>query len=197
MDRNKDLGNGELTASNLQKKKDERKTIKNNLDEKTRIKTWIRTLLYSYKNFPKIIDTLDKIIISRASEYSFTASIFNLSDRPESQYNAIINMTERKQKLLNIYVMTKQLFDSLNAENYELAYKKFCELQTNDEIAIDFCVSTRTIFRKISNLIENLYHFTLRKNWSLKFFELQVCEENWLIDKYNRNLEEYVIDTYK
>lgn len=178
-------------------RKEIRELLKNTLDEKVRVKTWIKTLLHTYRLFPRIINAIDKIILTRASGYSFSTDIYNSLNRPENQFNVLIDMTERKKKLLNIYVMTKNLLDSLSKPSYDLIYSKFYETQTNEELANEYGVSTRTIFRRINDIIDKLYVFTQKNNWSLRFIEFQVKEEAWLIERYNNYLDELIVDTVK
>ena len=172
-------------------------SLKENLDEKTKVKIWLRTLLYSYRIIPKIINTIDKIIYTRASNYSFSANIFNATRRLENQINIVIDMSERKQKLLNIYVMIKQMLGYLSDEQYNFAIKKFYEQLTNDELAEEFDVSVRTVFRMANELLEILYKYVTKHNWSLRFIELQVKGEEWLIERYNKYIDEYLIDKFK
>ena len=51
--------------------------IINKHDKDIDLKIWIKTLLYSYKVFPNLINTVDKIINLQASSMSFTSSIYN------------------------------------------------------------------------------------------------------------------------
>ena len=168
-----------------------------NLDDKAKMKIWIRTLLYTFRIITKIINTIDKVIIERASNYSFMANIFNVTKKLENQIDIVIDMSERKQKLLNIYVMTKQIFELLPDEYLNIATKKFYEDMNNEEIAEELNISIRSVFRKVNDLIEYVYNRLIKNNWSLKFIELQVKGEDWLIERYNTYLNEYVRNSVK
>lgn len=178
-------------------RKEIRNQFKNTIEEKVKVKTWIKTLLYSYKILPKVINVIDEIILSRASNYSFSADIFNDINKPKNQFNLVIDMSERKQKLINIFVMTKNLLKSLSKENYELIYGKIYQMKTNDKLAEEYGVSKRTIFRRINAIIDKLYLYTLENKWTLRFIEIQVGEELWLKERYNHFLDELVIDIVK
>ena len=73
-----------------------------NLDEEKRLKFWIRTLLSSYSTFPEIIKTVDKIIELKASSISFASDIYNFTST-YNQVEQVIDLTERKNNLLNIH----------------------------------------------------------------------------------------------
>lgn len=182
---------------NINFKETIKENFKNSLDEKIKLKIWIRTLLYTHRLIPKIINIVDKIIYERASSYSFSSNIFNSTKRLENQIDLVIDMSDRKQKLLNIYVMTKKLFEFLPDEYLNVATKKFYENMSNDEIAEELNISVRTVFRKVNDLIEYIYRCITRNNWSLRFVEIQVKGEDWLIERYNKYLNEYIRDSVK
>lgn len=162
-----------------------------NLNKEQKIKVWIKTLLNSYKYFPNLIKTVDKIIELRASTVSFSTDIFN-SSKKQNQIEYIIDMGERKKSLINIYVMVTKFFKALPEDMKELAEKKFFDKCTNEDLAMEMNISLRTVYRKISRIIDNIYDFCVQKKWSLEFIELQVCEEDWLIDNFCHYANEFL-----
>lgn len=165
------------------------KYSENSFSEKLLIKIWIKTLLYSRRTLPKIIETIDKLIVIRASKYSFSSDIFNTSDL-ENQIDVVINLGERKDKLLNIYVMTDKLLSFLPKEDREFAKRKFCDHATSDELAEEFDISVRTVYRKSDGILCSLYASAKQHRWSLKFIEVQVSGEDWLLERFQRYLKD-------
>ena len=67
------------------------------------MKFWIKTLLSVHSNLPEIIKSVDKIIEINASSLSFITDIYNTEKSTYAQVEKVIDLTERKNKLLNLF----------------------------------------------------------------------------------------------
>ena len=145
-----------------------------NLSEEQKMKFWIKTLLSSQKTFPEIIKTLDRIIELQASSVSFASSIYNLENPTFKQVEKVIDLSERKTFLLNIYLMSKELTKGLSLADSEFLEKKFVYNLSVETLAKEFDISPRTVYRKTNKLIEHFEYF----------FGVTVilCEDNRLTD---------------
>ena len=85
-----------------------------------KFKFWIKTLISSYGTIPEIINSVDKIIEIQASKVSFSSDVFNKNKSTYSQLEGVIDLTERKNSLLNIYIMTKNMLEQLTFEKVSL-----------------------------------------------------------------------------
>ena len=175
----------------MDKKLGQREKIILNLTKQQRTKIWIKTLLYSYKYFPNLIKTVDKIIEMRASTISFSSDVFN-SRKSDNQFEHIIDLGERKKNLLNIYIMISKFFDFLSPNLKDIAQKKFIEKWTNEKLSESLNVSVRTIYRKTIKVIDEVYLGMKKNNWSLELIELQVQDEQWLTERYIRYENEFI-----
>lgn len=165
------------------------------LTDETRFKFWIKTLLSSYNTIPEIIKTIDKIIELQASSLTFASDIYNQSKSTLSQVEKVIDLTERKNSLLNIYIMIKEMIKKLSETDAEMLEKKFVFNWSSEELAREYEVSVRTIYRKIDRIIEQIYEYCIKHKWSLRFIELQVKEEGWLKEKFLKIITEYYKNT--
>lgn len=168
-----------------QKNKDLQNYIKLLSDEQ-KIKLWIKTLISVQTNLPEIINSVDKIIEANASSLSFASDIYNAEKSTMSQVEKVIDLTERKNKLLNVYLISKNLLNSLCENERVFIKRKFIYNWTAEELAQEEDVSIRTIFRRTDKILDKIYEFTKRKNWSLGFILMQVKNESWLHEKFNR-----------
>ena len=175
--------------------KSELKSYLNLLNDEQKMKFWIKTLLSTYNNIPEIIKAVDKIIEIQASSLTFISDIYNTEKSTFSQVEKVIDLSERKNNLLNIYLITKNLFSSLSEEERLFIERRFIFNWTADELATEYEVSTRTIFRKIEKIIDKIYASTKRKNWSLKFITMQIKNEHWLNEKFNKIVKDYYQST--
>lgn len=156
------------------------------LSDEQKIKLWIKTLLSAHSNLPEIIKSVDKIIEINASSISFITDIYNTEKSTYAQVEKVIDLTERKNKLLNIFLMSKNLLSSVSEDDRLFLKRKYIFGWTAEELSQEYQVSIRTIFRKTEKLIDQIFEKAKKKNWTLKFIILQVKDEAWLIEKFNR-----------
>lgn len=167
------------------------KSFKKKLSDEKIIKIWIKTLVSAYKNIPEIIRAVDKVIEAQASTISFGSSIFNSGSKSTlDQVERVIDLSERKRSLTNVFLMTKSLLSELEQKDYQILEQKFFLCYTLKEIAAEQNVSVRTVYRKINKILDELYFICLKNRWSKKFIETQVQSEHWLIEKNNRHIYE-------
>lgn len=156
------------------------------LNDKQKMVLWIKTLISVQNNLPEIIKSVDKIIELNASSLSFVSDIYNTEKSTFAQVEKVIDLTERKNKLLNIYLISKHLLQSSSEEDRIFLKRKFIYNWSIDDLAQEYFVSPRTIFRRTEKIIDKIYETTKRKNWSLNFIKLQVNNECWLHEKFNK-----------
>ena len=156
------------------------------LSDKQKMKLWIKTLLSVQSNLPEIIKSVDKIIELNASSLSFITDIYNTEKSTYAQVEKVIDLTERKNKLLNIYLISKNLFSSVAEDDRVFLKRKFIYNWSIEDLAQEYNVSIRTIFRRTEKLIDKIYEASTKKNWSLNFIFLQVKGESWLQERFNK-----------
>lgn len=176
-----------LNKPTLSKQKD--KDLSNYLkllNEDQKMKLWIKTLISVQSNLPEIIKSVDKIIEMNASSLSFASDIYNAEKTTYAQVEKVIDLTERKNKLLNIYLISKNLISCVAEDDRVFLKRKFVYNWTAEDLANEYNVSIRTVFRRTEKLIDKIHELTKRKNWSINFINLQVKGENWLYEKFKR-----------
>lgn len=187
--------NKNLLTKNQNRNDIEIKSYINVLSDEQKIKFWIKTLLSTYRNIPEIIKAVDKIIEIQASSISFISDIYNTEKSTLNQVEKVIDLSERKNNLLNIYLITKNLYNSIGEEDRLFIERRFLYNWTSEDLAEEYNVSTRTVFRKIEKIIDKIFLSTKRKNWSLKFITMQVQNEQWLNVKYKKLIRDYYQST--
>lgn len=156
------------------------------LNEDQKMKLWIKTLISVQTNLPEIIKSVDKIIEMNASSLSFASDIYNAEKTTYAQVEKVIDLTERKNKLLNIYLISKNLISCVAEDDRVFLKRKFVYNWTAEDLANEYYISIRTVFRRTEKLINKIHELTKRKNWSINFINLQVKGENWLYEKFKR-----------
>lgn len=154
------------------------------IDDDQKIKLWIKTLLSIQNSLPEIIKSVDKIIEINASSLSFVNDIYNTEKSTYAQVEKVIDLTERKNKLLNLYLISKNLISSVDEDDRLFLKRKYVFNWTAEDLSIEYQISIRTVFRRIEKLIEQIFEKTKKKNWSLNFINLQVKNESWVMEKF-------------
>lgn len=162
-----------------------------NLTDEQKTKFWIKTLFSSYSTIPEIIKTLDKIIELQASSVSFVNDIYNVEKSAFSQVEKVIDLTERKNNLLNIYIMVKELYKTLDAQSIEIVEKKYLFGYCAEDLARELGLSARTIYRRVEKIIDEVYLICKRRKWTLAFIESQLKEEGWIKERFKKLVTEY------
>ena len=159
---------------------------------KTKLTTLIKTLLEAYKSLPKIINIIENVIEKKASTIPMSNIYGNSYNTTLRDMNKLINMGERKDKLINLFVIIETMLKSLNDEDRKFAVLKFVQKTTTPELAKEFNVCERSVFRKSIKVIENLALICLGKNWTTAFIKNQIGNESWIYDIYNSKLEDEI-----
>ncbi len=143
---------------------------------------WAKTLLTAYRYLERIADALDSMIESRGLlsrnvsgiNYSIN-NIFTLSEK-------IINLSERKVKLINLKVLTEKCLKKCGDKTACLLIEKYIDGRKNDDIAKRNDIAYRTLFRRLS-LGEQKFQSVLD---SMGFTEEKLDEylscEKWILE---------------
>ena len=152
--------------------------------------THIKVLFEAYKYLPKIIMTIDHIIEKRASSVIPTASIFGGKSSTYGEMNKVIDLSQRKDKLLNLYVMVDKMLDGLSSIERKLAVLKFIQKSCVEDIAKEIGLTERTVFRQSIRILEKLAVFMLEKQWNSEFIKFQIGNEPWLSEIFKKKKQE-------
>ncbi len=166
-----------------------------NLSDEQKFRFWLKTLFSAYATLPEVIKTIDKIVEMKASSMSFITDIYNVEGSPLNQYKRVIDLTERKNNLLNVYFMVGELYKSLDTVNVEIIEKKYLYGYSCEEVGRELGLSTRTIYRRIDKIIDEVYQTCIRRNWTLAFVESQLKSETWLRPRFVKVVSEYFKNT--
>lgn len=189
------IKNFKLDKISKETKKQLIKKFLSEMDDETKFKFWIKTLLASYNTIPEIIKTVDKIIELQASTVSFSSDVFNGSNSLINQVESLIDLSQRKNSLLNIYIMTKELVKNLSEEDLNFIEKRFVYNWSTEDLSKEFNISARTTYRKIDRIINLIHSRAISKNWSLRFIESQIKQEPWLKEKFIKIVSDYFKNT--
>ncbi|MBQ7579040.1 MAG: hypothetical protein IJT25_00715 [Clostridia bacterium] len=151
------------------------------LEEFLNMKIWVKTLLSIFGSLPNIIKLIDSILSKNATN-PFGTSMY---DSTMNQIDKVINLYDRKNKMLNIYLLIKKIISDASEEDKKLISYKFVNKITIPAMAQKFNCTPRNVFRKINNLIDKLTASTIERGFTICFIESQLSSEPWIMEQYN------------
>ncbi len=163
-------------------------------DENLQKKLFVKVLLSANKTIPNTIAILDKIIEERASTCISSSLIYSSALSTYGEIDHVIDLTARKDKLLNIYVMGKELLESLSGDLKDIAVLRYQKRYQVDDIVLALNSSQRTIYRKLKLIDEKLVRYMNLNNWNISFLEDQISSEPWLKSLYEKKYNEELVN---
>ena len=151
------------------------------LKEFSCMRIWVKTLLSIYGSLPNILKLIDSIIAKNAAN-PFGA---NYGESAMDQIDRVINLTDRKNKLLNIYLLIKKMIENVGEDEKKLISYKFVNKITIPALSQKLGCTERNVFRKINNMIDRLAASSIERGWTICFIESQLVSEPWIMENYN------------
>lgn len=158
--------------------------------EKIKMQAWVKALFTVYPSLPNIIDVIDNIIETRASSAISFSSIYNGANSTYKEIEKVIDMSERKCKLLNIIALIREILSSLSMAEYEIVDMKFFRRMKTGTIADRLEIEERSVFRRINRTIERAVEYCGTKKYNSNFIEIELKGESWIKEIYNKSMEE-------
>ena len=147
---------------------------------------WAKTILTSYRYLERIADVID-IMVENSGLNSRDISGVNFSyNNILSLSEKMINLSERKVKLINLKILTEQVLEKCGEGFSELLILKYIEGNSNLEIIEKTGLAYRTYFRRIAEA-ESRFEGVLRnKGFNYEKIEDYLASENWIFGIKNR-----------
>lgn len=156
--------------------------------KKTQLDIYVKTLFEIYRTLPNVIKILDQIIESRASNAMISNGLFSSTF---DEVEKVIELSERKDKLLNLYFIADNMMKMLSEKQRKFATIKFIKKHTTETIAEELGTTKRSVYRSANTIIKQLCLKMLEKKWDSKFIAFQIGEnEKWIENIFNSKLKE-------
>lgn len=145
---------------------------------------WGKTLISIYRFLPSIADAIDNLIRKKTinSLYynsNFQSSTFDIA-------NAVIELTERKVKLINIKVILEKAITSLKPVDKKLLILYYVDNVNKFDIMNMLKISQRTFFRRKELALRSLGKNLSMLGYNHKKLKEYLASEHWLINTYNK-----------
>lgn len=141
------------------------------------LRLWLKALLIAEPCIPNIIKIVDSLIENKASFYG---SYNTLKDNTFQNMEKIIDYTERKKSLVNVYIIAKEITRTLNLKEMEIVVFRYHKRLKAERIGEILGCSGRYIYKKSEQIIEKLVKRCLESSWSADYLAKLLENEPWI-----------------
>ena len=165
--------------------------ILKNADDAVTYMAYIKTYLYNLSSIPNIVKIVDSIIESRAIT-SFDGG-WQGSKNTLSEIEKMIDMTERKKRLIIIRNTMKTMLGLLDDTDKKLVFYKYVKQEQIHVISNKLDISVRNLYRRYHRIVYNMALGLLKNGYSIKDFEKEIEGEDWLKYYFRQILENQLV----
>ena len=148
---------------------------------------WTKTTLSVYKYLDRIAEAMDKLVERKALNSYY---IHMANNGVMDVANEIIELSERKKRLINIKVATERALEEMDKLYAQILIEKYIDNDKGEDIALRHNLSIRTYFRRQNQAEDYFTSLMSKQNFSeARLSEYLACE-NWIIKVYNKYQKE-------
>ncbi len=151
-----------------------------------------KTLLMSYNYLERIADKIDNIITKEALGSRCVTFEMLIHNSSMSVSNRIIELSERKVKIINLKVLIEEMLAKVSDDDFSLLCQRFIEGKKVNEIMSLSSCSERTAFRRIENAVDSFAK--VLKSTGYNDYKLQdmISGEAWISNIAEKTLEKSI-----
>lgn len=154
------------------------------------LKIWAKSFFSIYRCLATLIKSLDGYIDIRANSCFYSTLSRLTLCRTEKVFNDITALMNKKITLLNIKWLTEKLLSSLDEKSARFLVLKYIDGYTFEKTAESLEISTRTAMRWNVSVLNKCADILRAWGYSHKKMLDFVGNEKWIVDFYNKILQE-------
>lgn len=147
---------------------------------------WAKTSLSVYRYLERIADAIDRLVESKAINSFYVSSSNFFTNGVSVVADKIIELSERKVKLINFKLLIENALTSCDAEQASLLVEKYFDGEKVKDIVAKHGLSMRTYFRKL-NAAENAFYCELaHAGFTDEKLNQYLSSEKWIMEVMRR-----------
>lgn len=156
---------------------------------------WAKTILSVYKYLERIAGAIDKLVERQAlnSYYYFSGS--SIDNGVLSVSKRIIELSERKVKLINLKILTENSLKKCDKLLAQILIAKYIDEDTSENIATSLGLTLRTYFRRLNQAEEQFYNNFALQGFNSKKLSAYLANEKWIVDVYQKLVNAQINDS--
>lgn len=156
------------------------------MEEKGKMFAWGKTLLMAYKYLETVTNAIDDLVKKQSINSCFYSNGYYNSTYNFA--NKIINLTDRKQKLINVKILVEDALSKLPTNDVRLLVLTYFDLLKSTVVSETLNISLRTFFRRKKQALTKFANALKLLGFSDSKLSLMLSSEGWLINIYQNNL---------
>jgi len=155
---------------------------------------WGKTILSVYKYLDRVSAAIDKLVKENALNSFYYGGINQSKNGVMEVSQRILELTERKKRLINIRVLADNALLDCNRGSARILIERYMDGDSSQEIAQRHGLNIRTYFRHLSSAEENFTSNMAKLGFSDKKLNQYLAGEKWIIEVYNKLKDEELED---
>ena len=148
--------------------------------------TWAKTILSAYRYLERVSDSIDKVIEKKAVNSFYMFGLNFNENTVEKITSKIIELSERKVKLINLKVLTDMALANCEIRHAQVLIEKYFDGDKSREIAERHNLSLRSYFRRIAKAEEEVLNYLISFGYNEEKLSTFLSSEKWIFDIYSR-----------
>ncbi|MEG1706360.1 MAG: ECF-type sigma factor, partial [Clostridia bacterium] len=103
-----------------------------------------------------------------------------VSGNAEEQIDKIMQVVDKRNKLLELKEVTEEKFNKLNKDDKRLLYMRYIKRMTVDEIAVFYDYSRRTAYRRLEPALKRFSLSLSASKYDNEWFVRKFCNQKWI-----------------
>lgn len=149
---------------------------------------WAKTILATYKYLDTFADSIDKLVEKQALNSFYYVSASKIDNSVMAVSNRIIDLMERKKKLINYKVAIGQALETIDSQLAEILVERYMDNDPSEDIAKRHNLAMRTYFRRLLRAEELFMTAMERKGYSEERLYNDLKNEQIVMDVYHNFL---------
>ena len=149
---------------------------------------WAKTILATYKYLDIFATSIDKLVEKQALNSFYYVSGSKIDNSVMAVSNRIIDLIERKKKLINYKVAIGQALESMEQPLAEILIERYMDNTASEDIAERHNLALRTYFRRLLRAEELFMAAMEKKGYSEERIYNDLKNEQLVMDIYRNFL---------
>lgn len=153
-----------------------------------KLNVWYKTTLFVYKYLETVVLSIDKLVEQQALNSFYYTSSNPIDNSVMAVSNRIIELSQRKIRLINIKIAIEKSLDECPRELAQILIERYIDNDKGEDIAQRHNLSFRTYFRRLQSA-ENSFALAMeKKGFSEKKLSEDFHDDKWVLDIYKNFL---------
>ena len=148
-----------------------------------------KTLLESYKNLQRIINSIDRLVVeSSAHSYSLT----QVSDNTMEKMQAVIDLIERKKRLLGLKMIIEEGLRACSPLEAKVLVRYYFDRVSTFVMAEELSMIRRNVHRKLNTSVVVFVQKLAMLGYDRKMLIKLINNEDWIVGIYNKYVDKFM-----